>query len=177
MGPARIVDPIYTPRFTLRPLTQDHVTSRYCGWFDDKSVSEYIEAAKSDHSMESLRAYIRLREQRDDVLFLGIFTRAGQEHIGNIKYEPVDRTHGFAVMGMLIGEREWRGKGVAEEVIRHSGAWLQQKRAIKEIVLGVAPDHVAAISAYEKAGFRQEQTNRIVIDSSVSISMVLHLDV
>ena len=177
MGPALIVDPIYTPRFILRPLTLDHATPRYCGWLDDKTTSEYIEAAKSDHSMESLRAYIKLREQRDDVLFLGIFTRAGQEHVGNIKYEPVDAAHGFAVMGMLIGEREWRGKGVAMEVIRYSGAWLHQKKAIKEIVLGVALDNVAAISAYEKAGFRREQTNRIVIDPSLSISMVLHLDV
>lgn len=177
MGPALIVDPIYTPRFILRPLTPAHVTPRYCAWLDDKTISEYVEAAKSDHGMESLRAYIKRRQQRDDVLFLGIFTSNGHEHIGNIKYEPVDIAHGYAVMGMLIGEREWRGKGVAEEVIRHSVAWLHQTWGIKEIVLGVAPDNVAAMNAYEKAGFRKEQTNRIVIDPSVSISMVWHLDV
>ncbi len=127
--------------------------------------------------MESLRAYIEQRQQRDDVLFLGIFTRAGHEHIGNIKYEPVDIVHKYTVMGMLIGEREWRGQGVAEEVIRHSGMWLHQTWGIKEIVLGVASDNTAAISAYEKAGFKQEQTTRIVVDPRLTISMVLHLDV
>lgn len=177
MGPALIVNPIYTPRFILRPLIPDHATLRYCAWLDDKTASKYVEAAKSDHGMESLRAYIEQRQQRDDVLFLGIFTRAGHEHIGNIKYEPVDIAHGYAVMGMLIGEREWRGKGVAEEVIRHSGMWLHQTWGIKEIVLGVAPDNAAAINAYEKAGFKQEQTARITVDPRLTISMVLHFDV
>ena len=126
--------------------------------------------------MDSLRKYVKEREGRDDVLFLAIFTRNGHKHIGNIKYEPVDLVNGYAVVGMFIGEREWRGKGVAAEVIRHSSAWLQQTWGIREILLGVAKDNHAAISAYEKAGFKREQTERIVIDPESSISMVLHLD-
>lgn len=167
---------ITTPRFSLRSLTIDDATARYSSWFDEVTSSQYITAAQCDHGVESLRAYIMEREGRDDVLFLGIFTRYGHEHIGNIKYEPVDLVHGYAVMGMLIGEREWRGQGVAEEVIQHSAAWLQQTWGIREILLGVAKDNHAAISAYEKAGFKREQTKRIVIDPESSISMVLRLD-
>ena len=167
---------IDTPRFVLTPLTTDSVTSRYSSWFDERDASKFIEAAKTDHGVERLRAYIVEREGRDDVLFLGIFTRNGHEHIGNIKYEPLDIVHGYAVMGMLIGERAWRGQGVAEEVIQHSTAWLQRTWGIREILLGVARDNPAAISAYEKAGFKREQTQRIVLDPESAISMVLHLD-
>ncbi len=178
LGLAGVVPAIQidTPRFVLTPLTADSVTSRYSSWFDEHDASKFIEAAKTDHGTDSLRKYVREREGRDDVLFLGIFTRNGHEHIGNIKYEPLDIVHGYGVMGVLIGEREWRGKGVAEEVIQHSAAWLRHTWGIREILLGVAKDNHPAISAYEKAGFKREQTKRIVIDPESSLSMVLHLD-
>jgi len=170
------VDPIRTEKFILRPLTIDDATPRYCAWLDDAMASRYIEAAKSAYSIDSLRAYIRARAQRPDVLFLGIFTHGREEHIGNIKYEPINCKLGYAVMGMLIGERAWRGKGVAQEVIRHSAAWLQRACGVREVVLGVARDNVAAIRAYEKAGFRCEATAHIRIDPVAGLSMVLHLE-
>jgi len=42
-------------------------------------------------------------------LFLGIYTLESQEHIGNIKYEPIDLKCGIAIMGILIGEDKWKG--------------------------------------------------------------------
>ena len=53
---------------------------------------------------------------------------------------------------MLIGDRDFRGRGVAGEIIAATAAWLRQE-GLREIVLGVARDNPAAIRAYEKAGF------------------------
>ena len=115
----------------------------------------------SPHGVPQLRDYIRARQGRADVLFLGIFTREGGAHVGNVKYEPVDDAKGYAVMGILVGEAEWRGRGVAAEVIEASARWLGAHRNVREIVLGVEKDHAAAIRAYEKLGFRVEPTDRI----------------
>lgn len=167
---------IYTSRFVLIPLTAEHATPVYCAWLDDALASKYIESAQSDHSVESLRAYIHLREHRADVLFLGIFADSGRRHIGNIKYEPINTAHGYAVMGLLIGEKEWRGRGVAQEVIGASAAWLRRSCGIREIIIGVASENLGAIRAYEKAGFRREVTERINVDSAVAFTMVLHLE-
>ena len=52
--------------------------------------------------------------------------------IGNIKYEPVNSEIGYAVMGILIGEADLRGKGVAAEVLSESVAWLYRHRNIKQ---------------------------------------------
>ena len=131
--------------------------------------------AKSDHSEEALRAYVSQRQNRDDVLFLGIFTWNHREHIGNVKYEPVDAANGYAVVGIFIGEPAYRGRGVATEVLRHSAAWLRRMRGIGEIMLGVASEHSAAIRAFEKAGFKREPTDRITLLPG-AISLVLHLD-
>ena len=93
-------------------------------------VAPYIVAARSAHDVPSLRRYVEERAARDDVLFLGIFTPDGATHVGNVKYEPINEHEGFTVMGILIGDRAWRGRGVAEEVIVASARWLQAHRGI-----------------------------------------------
>lgn len=163
---------IETPRFFLRPLAVEDATERYAAWMSDGSAQRFITAAKSAADLDALRQYITQRADRPDVLFLGIFSRGDALHIGNIKYEPVDSERGYAVMGMLIGDPAWRGKGVAAEVIDASSLWLQKERGISEVVLGVARDNQAAIRAYLKAGFQVEFTDRITVDPLLSLTMV-----
>lgn len=172
--PARKVR-IRTPRFELASLIPDDATPRYSSWFDQPAVARHIQSAAQDHTVETLRSFILKRALRDDVLFLGIFTREVDEHIGNIKYEPVDRVRGYATMGIMIGQPEWRGQGVAGEVIGHSAAWLQKSFGIKEILLGVEKDNLAAIAAYKKVGFRIAPTTHVTLEPS-AISMVWFLD-
>ena len=56
--------------------------------------------------MKELKAYVSERENRRNVLFLGIFAKKKQ-HIENIKYEPIDYKGKTAVMGILIGDSVW----------------------------------------------------------------------
>ncbi len=159
----------------LRPLRPDDATETYSRWFDDPAVAPHIVAARSAHDVLHLRRYVEERVGRNDVLFLGIFTSDGATHIGNVKYEPVDEHAGFAVMGILIGESAWRGQGVAEEVIVASARWLQTRRGIRNILLGVDTNHGAAIAAYEKIGFRIEASAHIRVGDD-ALSMVWHMD-
>lgn len=89
---------IVTPRFRLRDLTVDDVTARYLGWFTDAAATRFITAAADTRTLAELRDYVGARTGRPDVVFLGIFDKTTHEHIGNIKYEPVDSSAGFAIM-------------------------------------------------------------------------------
>lgn len=145
---------INTERFQLKTLTVDDVTEEYLSWFSgSKEVGEYIAYAKTNADINKLRQYVKEREDREDVLFLGIFTDSGQ-HIGNIKYEPINLKNKSATMGILIGDKEWRGKGVAIEVIKDSSKYLKENYKIKYIDLGVNKDNIAAVSAYKKMKFK-----------------------
>ena len=83
--------------------------------------------------------------------------RDSGEHIGNIKYEPIDIEEHQATMGILIGEENWRGRGVATEVINKSAIWLQENLTINKILLGVDVGNIGAIRAYEKSGFKENK--------------------
>jgi len=168
---------IQTSRFALRPLTPDDASERYSRWLDDEQARRFIVAARAPHDLATLRLYIAQRCDRRDVVFLGIFVRTDGAHIGNIKFEPINEREGYAVMGILIGDAAWRGKGVVSEVLEASTAWLATHRGIREVVLGVERDHSAAIHAYEKAGFKIEVTHRITLEPSSQISMVRRVPV
>lgn len=144
---------IGTNRFLLRELTVKDASERYLDWLSEPEARKWIVAASSAQRLSDLRGYILDRIGRSDVLFLGIFEKNEGIHIGNIKYEPVDSVLGYAVMGVLIGDPIYRGKGVAVEVLLASAKWLALHRQIREILLGVDKENEAAIRAYQKIGF------------------------
>lgn len=164
---------ILSNRFILRSLSVDDVSDRYAGWLNDQATSQYITAKLN---ILDLQQYVLERSAREDVLFLGIFEKGSGLHIGNIKYEPVNSELGFAIMGILIGEPDWRGKGVATEVLLASAEWLYQYRNIREIILGVSSDNTAAIRAYQKVGFVEKSTKFIPTVSAENLTMVWHLN-
>ena len=149
---------VITKRFLLRPLITDDIGNKYLSWLN-REENPYIEYGKNHSTMEELKAYVSEREKRRDVLFLGIFTKKKQ-HIGNIKYEPIDYKGKTAVMGILIGDSDWRGKGVAIEVIKASAHYLSERYGVTTIFLGVDQNNKAAVSAYQKVGFKIKEQNK-----------------
>ncbi|MDX9713888.1 MAG: GNAT family protein [Dissulfurispiraceae bacterium] len=143
----------YSDRFILRELSANDVTSQYLGWLQDVDAKKYITAASHTSCLSDLKQYVCSRIGREDILFLGIFDKSTGLHIGNIKYEPVNSALGFAVMGILIGNPAFRGKGVATEVLNSSAQWLKTHRNIDQILLGVSKYNIKAIRSYEKTGF------------------------
>ncbi len=159
-------------RFVLRSLTARDVTERYLGWLRESDAKRYISAARDTKDLADLKRYVSERADREDVLFLGIFEKTTGVHVGNIKYEPVDSRLRYAIMGILIGDSAFRGKGVTAEVIRASGEWLRDHRNIEQIVLGVEDGNRAAVRAYEKAGFVISTTPHIPQTSPEITTMV-----
>lgn len=164
---------ISTNRFILKPLTINDATDRYVDWLNEPSTNQFISAKLTQTDLQN---YIAERLNREDVLFLGIFSKKDGLHIGNIKYEPVDSLYNYAIMGILIGDPCWRGKGVAGEVIFASASWLYEKHNIREIILGVSRANTSAIRAYQKIGFIEKPTKFIPIKTAEKITMIWYLN-
>lgn len=145
---------IESERFFLRPITEEDVTLEYLGWLTESTTKKYISSSKNTESLAQLKSYVRMRIGRPDVCFLGIFEKTTSRHIGNIKYEPVQVEKKYAVMGVLIGDAQWRGRGVFSEVFKASAHWLYESKGIAKFELGVDKTNVSAIRSYEKAGFK-----------------------
>lgn len=165
---------IETSRFFLRELTVDDVSDRYLGWLGDSAAKKWIATAESTRGLADLREYVQQRVGREDVFFLGIFAKADDLHIGNIKYEPLIQEQGHAELGVLIGDPAFRGKRVFAEVLEASATWLKFHRGIRRICLGVERQNLPAVTAYQNAGFVAEPDLQQAHAPGI-LRMVLHV--
>ena len=166
---------IQTERFLLRTLAEEDVSDRYLAWLRNDEALSFITAAKRTSTLSSLREYVRTHSARPDTLFLGIFGKDNNLHVGNIKYQPVNSQKGYAVMGVLIGDPAYRGLGVASETVKESAIWLKRHRDINQIVLGVDKKNEAAIRAYKKAGFQIASTPHIPMSADNVATMIWNI--
>lgn len=160
----------------MRPLETTDVGDTYLNWFKDPDVNRFITAAAASPSGEDLENFILARKYRRDILFLGIFLRETGEHIGNIKFEPLDQQAGYAILGILIGASDWRGKGIAKEVIQACCNWLVRHYHLRKIYLGVDRRNHSAIYAYKKIGFQEAREGEVLESSAASLALVLYLN-
>jgi RimJ/RimL family protein N-acetyltransferase len=166
---------IKTERFLLRKLEVKDASLRYLSWFDCVDVKTQILASTRMRALEDLELYIEKKNNSKNTLFFGIFCLDTGLHIGNIKYEPIDRQSKYAILGILIGDKAYRGKKVAFEVIKASGKWLSKKYGISTVILEVDPANIAAIKAYKSVGFIREESEYTFKDSDKSLTMIWHV--
>lgn len=150
-----VVIELATDRFCIRTLVPEDVGNSYASWFTDATVHDFITWRPSRDAVAELSQYVAVHHARDDSLLLGVF-EPSTGHVANIKYEPVDFARQTAVLGILVGNPAWRSRGLFQEVFLASSAWLKDAAGIRRIELGVDQSNVAAIAAYERAGFHYE---------------------
>lgn len=141
-----------TDRFTVRTLKPSDVGDAYAAWFTDPVVQQFITWRSTGEPIAELRTFVADHDSRSDSLLLGIFDAAGR-HVANLKYEPIDLRQRTAVLGVLIGDATWRGRGLFGEVFTATAGLLQRRFGIRRIRLGVDGENTAALAAYERAGF------------------------
>lgn len=153
-------------RFLIHPLREADVSDAYVSWFLDNTVREFITAAQTAQTIDSLKSYVRENLESPHSFLLGIFTLGTNQHIGNIKFDHINAGKESAIVGVLIGESEWRGKGVFKEVFELASKHLFSELGIKDFWLGVHQTNVDAIKAYRKTGFKEAPPPEKVIQGT-----------
>ena len=155
-------DPVYgfthhdvevcTDRFTVRTLKPSDVGHTYAAWFDDPVVQQFIVWRPTQDPIAELRDFVAGHDARADSLLLGVFDVEGR-HVANLKYEPIDLPQETAVLGVLVGDPAWRGRGLFKEVFSATSELLHGRFGIRRILLGVDGENAAALAAYKRARF------------------------
>jgi [ribosomal protein S5]-alanine N-acetyltransferase len=146
---------IFSERLLIKSLTIEDVTENYLSWITNKKSNLHIEYSSENKTLNDLKFYVESKIVKIDTIFLGIFDKNKLNHIGNIKYEPVNLQLGEATMGIMIGDESYRGIGIAKEVILSTSTWLQNNLNIINIKLKVANTNNIAIKVYESIGFHK----------------------
>lgn len=163
-----------TQRFLIREISLLEVNENYLSWFEDTTVKNEITAQYSSHELKELRKYVKSKLNQSDCLFLGIFAKENDQHIGNIKYEPINFREHFAFMGILLGDPDFRGQGVSSEIMPIIEERLKNILGVQKIFLGVNKTNIPAIKAYIKNGFiKDEDSEYLISDTAYLMSKKL----
>lgn len=143
-------------RFTIKRISLSMVNKSYFDWFNDRTTKKYIEF--SPKNINDLKKNVTFNLKKKDVLFFGIFFQ--KKHIGNIKFEKINLNTSSAYFGILIGEKKWRQKGIAREVLEKSMDVLYEKFGIFKFFLGVNKENKDAIKLYSNLGFMKIKSKK-----------------
>ncbi len=145
---------LVTPAYVLRSIdsSQDDL-SGYLSWMQDVKSNPFIQSVRTDYGLNELIHYIKEKNDASNAMLLGIFFAENGKHIGNIKFEPILFADRKAVLGLLVGDPEFRGIGVGTEILPYIFSKLCTEYGIEFVELGVDIDNIAALSLYQKMGF------------------------
>lgn len=102
-----------------------------------------------------------LLSRRDDIV-LAIEVREGSDwvHIGNIGLHRIDWVNRVAKLGIVIGERDYWGRGYGTEAVRTMLRYAFRELGLNRVELEVFAFNARALRCYEKTGFRREGVRR-----------------
>lgn len=121
----------------------------------EPSVLAQLFSDKAPAREEHLRWLERIQVQGDRQEFI-IVERGTGRSIGTIGLSNIHPKHRHAQYGILIGEIDARGKGLALEASRLLLAYAFDKLGLQRVYLHVFADNEQALHLYRKVGFEEE---------------------
>jgi RimJ/RimL family protein N-acetyltransferase len=154
-----------TPRWTdghisLFAMTPELVSDAYIGWLADAEVNRYLELRFSPQGRDSVQAFVATMLASECDLFFGIRDEELDRHVGNIRLGPIDRHHGLAEIGIMIGDRAAWGRGVGSRAIRRLSEIARHELGLRKLSAGCYDSNIGSRRAFEKAGFAVEGVRR-----------------
>jgi ribosomal-protein-alanine N-acetyltransferase len=161
-----------TDRLLLEPLNLKHATEKYVSWLNDHLVYRYLDT-RGGQTIDSLREFINY-QINNKIYVWAIIDKSLNVHIGNIKIDPINDVHKYGEYGILIGDKEYWGKGYAREasevVLNY---FFTKNNYLRKINLGVVDKNSDAINLYKKLGFKQEgYLNRHLLYDGVEVDVI-----
>lgn len=148
------------PRLYLRPLEEGDLTETYLQWLNDPEVSRWNSHAVFPNTWKKMRDYLASTQDTTSAVVLAIIAADQDRHIGNISLQHINWVDRNAEWAILIGEKDYWGKGVATE----AGALLVEygfdRLNLHRIYMGMNTENIGMQKAAEKMGFTREGLRR-----------------
>jgi RimJ/RimL family protein N-acetyltransferase len=150
---------IYGDRVILWPYEAgftDEELYRMYRWSCDESILRWSGGSALLMSFEEFKdaLYGELRRPDKHRRFFGLITDTG-ELIGRLGYYNIDYRRREAELGIVIGEKEYWGKGYGSEAIKTLLAHVFEETRLNRIYLSTYTENERAQRAFEKCGFRK----------------------
>lgn len=151
-----IFEPIHSAELSLRVITAADVGEAYVRWLNDPRVIKFLQVRRENITLLSQKEYVTKIYHSEDTCLFGIYVRENFM-IGTIKVGPIDHKLKSGEIGLLIGELEYWGKGLASKSIGMLCEAFFSSGVLRKVTAGVIGENFGSKKAFEKNGFVVEE--------------------
>lgn len=156
--------------YYIRTATVDDASDRWAQWLADPEAVHMLNAPAKPLTKSEVAAYIKSFDQRSHML-IGIFETAGDKLLGFLRVD-IDPKLGRFLVSMLIGESDYRNKGVTNAITVPFRDYFFETLGLK-VMLATALSHNKPIIHYLlKSGWHLDKTIPRHVKSHVDGTML-----
>lgn len=145
-------------KVTLRPIKLDDA-ARFVKWLKDEEIRKFLSANPKGVNLKKEKEWIgSLTKKKKSEKHFAIDTKENI-HIGSLALY-LNLKNKSAALGILIGDKNYWGKGYGAEATRLLLNYGFAKLQLHRIELGVYDYNKRAINLYRKLGFKKEGIKR-----------------
>ena len=148
------------------PFTKNNASSEdYLYWMRDFEVIKnlnIISYIEKNVSTDELVKYFLDMESAKDIEFYSLNTIRDNKFIGSVKISKINNFLGIADLGIMIGDRNYWGKGIATDILEAFCNYIFYEKQLRKITCGLMASNMAMKKVFKKLGFRTEGVFRKV---------------
>ena len=146
---------IETERLVVEPFNEKYLTERYVAWLNDPKVVRFSEQRFKKHTLQSCRTYMQSFEGTPNYFWAFITRDQRSEHIGNVN-AYIDTQNQVGDIGILIGAKNYWGKGYGLEVFEAVTDYLFRENHVRKVTAGTVIANTGMIRIMERAGMKED---------------------
>ena len=147
--------PYESERFVMRPMRTLPLAWRTYHWTKQRDLFQYL--AWKAKGWSFLKWYIHLRKRNNNSSHChAIISKENGEFVGMFITYIDKKTMDRAETTTIVGEEQWRGKGVQREVKKANFAYCFEYLKLRKLGVSVAADNHASIKNNLAVGFVKE---------------------
>ena len=120
---------------------------------NDPEIVQFTESRWKNYTMDDLVNFVTEINNSEFDFMYGIYLNENNKYIGNVKIGNINPHHGFAELGIILGDKSEWGKGYATEAIKLAIKIAFDELGLNKLTAGAYENNISSIKALTKAGF------------------------
>ena len=141
-------------RVSLRPFEREDA-ERYREWVNDAAVMSLVDRVLPVTAEEHHRWYENIIANRRAVIF-AVEALPAKQFIGCIWLHDIDYRHRHAELRIVVGDKQYWGKGIGQEAIFLLVQFAFQQFNLHKLYAYVLANNARALGAFDNVGFVRE---------------------
>lgn len=137
----------------LREVRESDVNEDYYVWMNDSEITQHLETRFYPNSMPRILSFVKSKFEDPNNVFLAIISKDSDKHIGNIKLGPINWIHRTGEIGIVLGDKQMWGKGIATETLTLMSTYAFNKLNLRKLTAGCYSNNNGSEKAFVKAGY------------------------